>query len=93
MSSLADCLIKIYVLESVLAAFAKNRTEKESLLTGLIFNDNLFELERLTREIVVMCSEGDTQRTQMSILRRLLKFSPGNKENLSDKVTALLLGA
>jgi len=93
LSSLADCLIKIYVLESVLAAFAKNRTEKESLLTGLIFNDNLFELERLTREIVVMCSEGDTQRTQMSILRRLLKFSPGNKENLSDKVTALLLGA
>lgn len=89
--NLADCLIAIYVMESVLAAFAGNPNEKDADLTALVFDENLFETERLVRKLVAMCSEGDTQRTMNAAVKRLLKFTPANTEDLSNKIVESLI--
>jgi len=89
--ALSDCLINIYVMESSLAAVAKNKTNLNTGLVKLIFNDGLFSVERLAREIIPMCAEGDAQKTALAMVRRLLKFTPVNQEELCDKVAVDLL--
>lgn len=89
--ALSDCLINIFVIESSLAALVKNNTESNMRLVQLIFDDGLFSVERLAREVVSMCTEGDTQRTTLVMIRRLLKFTPVNKEELCNKVAEGLL--
>lgn len=93
--NLSDCLINIFVMESSLAALAKNNKlagrNSNELLAQMIFDDGLFSLERLVRETISMCSEGDSQRTALAMVRRLLKFTPVNKEEICNKVVADLL--
>lgn len=93
--ALSDCLINIYVMESVLAAFDKNNPptggDLNTNLVQLIFDDGLFSIERLVREIIPMCSEGDVQKTALAMIRRLLKFTPVNKEELCNKIAVGLL--
>lgn len=84
--SLADLLIDIYVMENSLAAFAKDRSNRNQTLVRLIFMDRLFNIERLLREVLPMCAEGDTLRTYLAAARRLLKFTPDNRAVLYDNI-------
>ena len=84
--ALADCMINIYVMESALAALTKNRNEHDENLVRLIFDEKIFETENLVRRLVAMCSEGDIQRTIDSMIKRLLKFTPVNTEELIKKI-------
>ena len=88
--ALADCMINIYVMESALAALTKNRNEHNENLVRLIFDEKIFETENLVRRLVAMCSEGDTQRTINSMMKRLLKFTPVNTEELTEKIVTNL---
>lgn len=90
---LADCLIGIYVLESILAALNKNRNENDTHLVRLVFDEKLFEVETTVRRLVAMCAEGDTQRTINAMVKRLLKFTPVNTEELTEKIVENLIGA
>ncbi len=89
--ALSDCLINIYVMESSLAALVKNKTDSNTILVQLILDDGLFSVERLAREIVPMCADGDEQRTILAMVRRLLKFTPVNKEELCNNIADNLL--
>jgi len=89
--ALSDCLINVYVMESSLAALAKNKTDSNADLVRLIFDDGLFSVERLVREIIPMCAEGDIQRTTLAMVRRLFKFTPVNKEELCNQVVETLI--
>lgn len=88
---LADCMIEIYKMESVLAAFAKSQNQFNENLIRLIFHESLADFEKLIKELVVMCSVGDDQKTRASIIRKLLKFSLENKEELCNKIVGHLL--
>lgn len=61
--NLADCLMIVYVLDSVLAALVKNQTDKNLWLARLVFNENLHKLRHLTEEIAGMCS-GTTENVE-----------------------------
>lgn len=89
--SLSDCLINIFVMESSLAAFAKNKTNLNVNLVQLIFDEGLFSVERLVREIIPMCAEGDNQKMALAMVRRLLKFTSVNKEELCNRVAESLI--
>ena len=90
---LADCMIEIYKLESVLAVLSKSRTGLNESLTRLIFHDGLLELDRLIRELLAMCSDGDSQRTRLSMVKKFLKFELENKEELCDKIVGDFVGS
>lgn len=84
--ALSECLINIYVMESSLAALTKNKTELNICLVRQIFHDSLFEVEKLTKEIIPMCAEGDDQKMRLGMLRRILKFTPINLKENTDKI-------
>ncbi len=89
--SLSDCLINIFVMDSSLRALTKNRTDLNANLVQLIFDEGLFSVERLVRRIIPMCAEGDTQKTALAMIRRLLKFTPVNTEDLCNEIAERLL--
>jgi len=86
MLGLADLLIDIYVMENCLAAFTKDRSERNENLVRLVFMDRLFNTDRLLREVLPMCAEGDTLRIYLAATRRLLKFTPDNRAVLCDNI-------
>ena len=89
--ALSDCLINIFVMESSLAALVKNRTDGNVDLVRMIFDEGFFSVEKLVRGIIPMCAEGDTQKTALAMVRRLLKFTPVNREELCNKIVENLL--
>lgn len=84
--NLADCLAVIYLLDSSLAALAKSRNEHNENLVRVLFTQQLFELERLMKETLPMCGEGDVLRTLLAASRRFLKFTPDNMADLYTKI-------
>lgn len=84
---LSDCLISVYVMESGLAVWTKKKSGKKEKLVRALFHEHLLVLEKTTKEIVVMSTTvGDEQKTQLAMLRRILKFSSENKEELYNKI-------
>lgn len=84
--ALSDCLISIYVMESSLAALVKNQTDLNLSLVKQIFHEALLDVEKLTKEIVTMCAEGDDQQIKQAMIKRILKFNLVNLEEISDKI-------
>lgn len=89
--NLADCLMAVFVLESVLAAFVKNRTDMNLLMAQFIFSNNLHKLEGTTKELAGMCSEGDEVKNRLGMVNRLTGITPMNTEELCDKIVDNLL--
>ena len=88
---MGQCMIDIYVVESILAALARNRNELDDARVKIMFNEVMPELERLTREMIVMACEVDTQMTYLAALRRFTKFTPYNMEQLCDFIVKELI--
>ncbi|MDO8488901.1 MAG: hypothetical protein Q7S42_02160, partial [Candidatus Omnitrophota bacterium] len=89
--NLADCMMVVYVLESVLAALAKNRTDMNLLLARLVFSDNLFILDKATKELLGMCSEGDDLKKRLLMMNLLTGTTPENVKELCNKISENLL--
>lgn len=84
--ALSDCLINVYIMESSLAALVKNQTDLNLALVRQIFHEALLDIEKLTKEIVPMCAEGDDQRMKQAMIKRVLKFNPINLEEITEKI-------
>lgn len=89
--NLSDCLINIFVMESSLVSFAQNKMDSNARLVQLMFDDCLFLVDRLVKEIITMSAEGDTKITTLAMVRRLLKFTPVNKEELCNQIAEDLI--
>ena len=90
LGQLSDCAIDIYVLESVLAAMVNSREgekkERQESMVRLLFAEKLAAIENQVKNIMAGCAEGDELRTQLSMLRRLLKITPENMETLHNQI-------
>jgi butyryl-CoA dehydrogenase len=92
MADLADCISQIYALESSLlrarklAAANKSTAEVAAAITGLLADESMSLAEHATRRVLAACSEGDMLGTQLAILRRLARFTPGNAVSMSRAV-------
>jgi butyryl-CoA dehydrogenase len=84
MADLADTISQIYALESALLRAQKLATAEKSsakaaaAMTGLLADETMAQAEQATRRVLAACGEGDTLRTQLAILRRLARFTPGD---------------
>jgi alkylation response protein AidB-like acyl-CoA dehydrogenase len=92
MAALADMISQIYALESALLRARKlalNRGKSAGVaaaMTGLIADETMELAERNARRILAACGEGDAVRTQLTILRRLSRFTPADTVALSRSV-------
>ncbi|HEY1984663.1 MAG TPA: acyl-CoA dehydrogenase family protein [Terracidiphilus sp.] len=101
MADLADIISQVYALESALLrarklaatgkpdrATASASASVAASMTCLIAEETIGLAEQAARRVLAACAEGDELRTQLAILRRLAKFTPGNVVALSRAVAA-----
>jgi alkylation response protein AidB-like acyl-CoA dehydrogenase len=92
MADLADIIAQVYALESALLrarklASAKRPAAKAAAdMTGLLAEETLALAEQAAKRVLAACGEGDMLRTQLAILRRLVKSTPVDTVALSRSV-------
>ena len=55
-------------------------------MTGLLADETMALAEQAARRVLAACGEGDALSTQLAILRRLARATPGNAVALSRAV-------
>jgi len=60
--------------------------EPAAAMTGLLADESMGVAEQAARRVLAACGEGDMLRTQLAILRRLARFTPGDAVGLSRTV-------
>jgi len=99
MADLADIIAQVYALESALlrarklagrnaaaSSAAAASAQVAANMTGLLADESMALAEQAGRRVLAACAEGDLLRTQLSILRRLARFTPGDAVGLSRAV-------
>jgi len=69
-----------------LAAAGRSSSESAAAMTGLLADETMGLAEQAARRVLAACGEGDLLRTQLAILRRLARFTPGDAVGLSRTV-------
>jgi len=99
MADLADTISQIFALESALLRARKmNDSGKASApvaaaITGLLADESMALAEQAARRVLSACAEGDALQTQLAILRRLARFTPGDAVAFSRAVAAAAVAA
>ncbi len=78
MADLADIIMEVYALESAILRARKSRTQFHALATQYYAAHAMDVMEAAARRVIAAVAEGDMLRTQLAILRRLLKHEPAN---------------
>jgi alkylation response protein AidB-like acyl-CoA dehydrogenase len=97
MGALADCIIQVYALESCLlraerAAAAQSAEAANAVdMTLLYAAQAAAVVEASVRKVVAAVAEGDMLRTQMAIVRRLMKYDPIDTIGLGRRIARHLL--
>ena len=92
MADLADSISQIYALESALLRAQKltegrkSSAEVAAAMTSLLADETMALAEQATRRVLAACGQGDMLRTQLAILRRLARFTPGDAVGMSRTV-------
>jgi butyryl-CoA dehydrogenase len=93
MAALADMVLEIYALDSALARTRKlaashaAKTRLAQSVTQLYAAAGFNILENAARLVIAATAEGDTLRTQLTILRRLTKYEPANTVALTRSIS------
>jgi alkylation response protein AidB-like acyl-CoA dehydrogenase len=98
MGALADIIIETYCMESAVLRSQKilqNHGEKAAdlpiTMTRVYLARGMERIESAARKVVAAIAEGDMLRTQMAILRRLVKYDPINTVALREKIAARVI--
>jgi alkylation response protein AidB-like acyl-CoA dehydrogenase len=99
MADLADIIAQVYALESALLRAKKLASAKKAAakvaaeMTGLLAEETLALAEQAAKRVLAACGEGDMLRTQLAILRRLVKSTPLDTVALSRSVAQACVAA
>lgn len=97
LEGLANLMIEIYAMESALLR-TKKTLEKETAekaqhqvhMTSVYIHEALSRIDLTARESLAAISEGDMLMTQLSILKKLVRFQPKNlipvKREIADRI-------
>jgi len=72
--SIADIIMEAYAMESVQLRSQKCR--HSPALADVILRDGMARIEIAARNVIAACSEGDTMRTYLAILKRYARYEP-----------------
>jgi alkylation response protein AidB-like acyl-CoA dehydrogenase len=95
LANVADMIIDIYAMESVLLRTLK-QVEKDGLdkaalkmtMTKAFFNDTFAKIEMNARETLAAMEDGDLLRTQLSVLKKLTRYTPANSIGLKREIAS-----
>jgi butyryl-CoA dehydrogenase len=92
MADLADIIAQVYALESALLRARKLATAKKPAakvaaeMTALLAEETIALADQAAKRVLAACADGDMLRTQLAILRRLVKSTPADTVVLSRSV-------
>ncbi|HOQ46574.1 MAG TPA: acyl-CoA dehydrogenase family protein [Bryobacteraceae bacterium] len=93
MGALADCVMETYALEScvlraekMLAARGPQAARPAVAMTSYYAEKAFDTVVRSSRKVIAASAEGDTLRTQLAILRRLVKQEPADTIGLGREI-------
>ena len=99
MSDLADSIIQIFAFESALLRAlkleqaGKPQAKTAAAIAGILADESIALIEQAARRVLAACSQGDTFQTQLAILRRLARVTPGDAIAFSRTVAAASIAA
>lgn len=98
LAAMADIAIEIYAIESALLrakkAVNKGLNAENKIDMVQVFTQEAFvRIENHARNILSAMEEGDTLRTQLSVLRKLTRFQPVNSKEINRKIAARVIEA
>jgi butyryl-CoA dehydrogenase len=98
MGAIADMVIETFAMDSALLRARKyveaNGEAKAGMVTALTqtyIAGAMTRLEASAKKVIAAVAEGDMLRTQMAIVRRLVKQEPVNVIALQEKIAARVL--
>jgi alkylation response protein AidB-like acyl-CoA dehydrogenase len=98
MGAIADMVIEVYAMESVLlrtmklaSAQGESAATLPSAATRVYLSQAMDKIELSARKIIADVAEGDMLRTQMAILRRLAKHDPANTVGLRREIAEKII--
>ncbi len=98
MGAIADMVIEAFTMDSCLLRarkFIETQGEQKAALvtamTQIYIAGAMTRLEASAKKVIAAVAEGDMLRTQMAIVRRLVKFEPVNVIALQEQVAARVL--
>jgi alkylation response protein AidB-like acyl-CoA dehydrogenase len=97
LAGIADMVIETFAMESALLRALRaaqrdgRRGELSRALTRTYVNDALLRLETTGRVVLAAVAEGDTLRTQLAGLRRLLRYTPVDTVTLRRQIARQLV--
>jgi butyryl-CoA dehydrogenase len=98
MGALADMIIEIYAMESCVIRAGKMATAQGetaaamvTAMTQVYLTGAMQRLEAAAKKVIAAVAEGDMLRTQMMLLRRLLKHDPVNVVALQQQIASKLI--
>src|SRR6266487_44223 len=98
MGAIADMVIEIYAMESALLrtlkiadAQGEATSELPIAMTRVYLSQAMERIEAAARKIIAAVADGDTLRTQLAILRRLVKYEPFNTVELRQQIAQRMI--
>ncbi|MGI9104260.1 MAG: acyl-CoA dehydrogenase family protein [Terriglobales bacterium] len=98
MGALADIIIETYSMESAVLRAEKLRhrdgdqaADLAIAMTQVYASRAMSTIEASARKVIAAIADGDMLRTQMAILRRLLKYEPANTIALREKIASRVI--
>jgi alkylation response protein AidB-like acyl-CoA dehydrogenase len=93
MGAIADIVIETYAMESAVLRAQKMVQQKDEAaaataiaMTRVYLSQAMDKIEAAAKEIIAAVAEGDMLRTQLAILRRLVKHEPFNTIELRQQI-------
>jgi alkylation response protein AidB-like acyl-CoA dehydrogenase len=98
LANVADMIIEVFAMESVLLR-AQKQLEKDGeekaalkvLMAKAYINDTFGRIELLARETLAAMEDGDVLRTQLSVLKKLTRYTPQNVIGLKRELAAKIV--
>jgi alkylation response protein AidB-like acyl-CoA dehydrogenase len=90
-AGITDVLMNGYAMESALLRAEKTGRENASDMAAVFASEAMDAIESTARTVLAACSEGDTLRTNLAVLRRLAKREPVDIIALRRKVAKRLI--
>jgi len=97
-AAITDILMNAYAMESAFLRAQKiarsgRNAENVAEMTAVFMRAAMDTIETAARTLCAACSEGDTLRTNLAVLRRFSRYEPVNTIGLRRKIAARLIEA
>ena len=93
LSSISDMVIEVFAMESALLRalksmerFGNEKSQIQKTMVKVYVNDAFDRVEGYAKRAFAAIAEGDTLRTQLSVLKKLTRFTPVNTIALRRKI-------